>query len=152
MKPPVRPHHRHSINHLIRSMQTAWGKPHPYRRRCRASHAHAPSHHRRTALLKQQRRLENLRPAVHTSTMVKTMLNRLARYNKWFGLLWRVHDPKDFPVLQYVDDTSVIMEADAPQVHCLKGLLNTFASSMGLRVDYNSPFHIFGSTSGNNKT
>jgi hypothetical protein len=42
----------------------------------------------------------------------------------------------DFPVIQYADDTLVIMQADAPQLVCLKAILNTFAASTGLKVNY----------------
>jgi hypothetical protein len=43
---------------------------------------------------------------------------------------------QDFPVLQYADDTLVIMEGCARQLFTLKALLNTFASSTGLRVNF----------------
>lgn len=42
----------------------------------------------------------------------------------------------DFPIVQYGDDTLLVMQADAPQLLCLKDLLNTFADSTGLRVNY----------------
>ena len=40
----------------------------------------------------------------------------------------------DFPILQYVDDTLVIMEGCGRQLFILKALLNTFAASTGLKV------------------
>ena len=43
----------------------------------------------------------------------------------------------DFPIVQYVDDTLVLLQADAKQLHCLKALLNTFADATGLKVNYN---------------
>ena len=43
----------------------------------------------------------------------------------------------DFPIVQYADDTLVILQADAKQLHCLKALLNTFADATGLKVNYN---------------
>jgi len=46
------------------------------------------------------------------------------------------HSSKDFPVVQYADDTILIMEANVSQVTYLKGLLDTFASSIGLRVNF----------------
>jgi hypothetical protein len=42
----------------------------------------------------------------------------------------------DFPIVQYVDDTLLIMEACSRQLFALKALLNTFADSTGLRVNY----------------
>jgi retron-type reverse transcriptase len=43
----------------------------------------------------------------------------------------------DFPIIQYADDTLVITKADARNLICLKALLQTFAESTGLRVNYN---------------
>jgi hypothetical protein len=43
---------------------------------------------------------------------------------------------QDFPIIQYVDDTLLIMEACPRQLLPLKALLNTFASSTGLKVNY----------------
>jgi hypothetical protein len=43
----------------------------------------------------------------------------------------------DFPIVQYADDTLVIMKVDARNLICLKYLLQTFAESTGLRVNYN---------------
>jgi hypothetical protein len=42
----------------------------------------------------------------------------------------------DFPILQYADDTLLIMEACPRQPFVLKALLNSFAISTGLRVNY----------------
>ena len=42
----------------------------------------------------------------------------------------------DFPIVQYADDTLLIMQADTRQLVCLKALLNTFASDTGLKVNY----------------
>ena len=42
----------------------------------------------------------------------------------------------DFPIIQYVDDTILIMEADIDQLVCLKEILNKFAISTGLVVNY----------------
>lgn len=42
----------------------------------------------------------------------------------------------DFPMVQYADDTLLIMQADAKQLFCLKAILNTFASSTGLCVNF----------------
>lgn len=42
----------------------------------------------------------------------------------------------DFLVVQYANDTLIIMQACAKQLSCLKEILNTFADSIGLRVNY----------------
>jgi hypothetical protein len=42
----------------------------------------------------------------------------------------------DFPIVQYADDTLLIMEAYPRQFLALKALLNTFAEPTGLRVNY----------------
>lgn len=42
----------------------------------------------------------------------------------------------DFPIVQYADDTLLILEAEAKQLFCLKAILNSFASSTGLVVNF----------------
>ena len=42
----------------------------------------------------------------------------------------------DFTIVQYADDTLLLVHADAMQLVCLKSLLNTFADSTGLHVNY----------------
>jgi hypothetical protein len=42
----------------------------------------------------------------------------------------------DFPVIQYADDTLVIMKADAQQLLCIKAILNSYAQSTGLKINY----------------
>jgi hypothetical protein len=41
-----------------------------------------------------------------------------------------------FPVIQYADDTLVVLPADAKQLICFNALLHTFVESTGLRVNY----------------
>jgi hypothetical protein len=36
-------------------------------------------------------------------------------------------DEVGFPIMQYVDDTILIMKASQKELHCLKALLETFA-------------------------
>lgn len=43
----------------------------------------------------------------------------------------------DFPIVQYADDTLLIMQAEARQLFCLKAILNSFAASTGLAVNFN---------------
>jgi hypothetical protein len=42
----------------------------------------------------------------------------------------------DFPIIQYADDTILIMEACPRQLFFLKAMLNSFADSIGLHVNY----------------
>jgi hypothetical protein len=44
---------------------------------------------------------------------------------------------QDFPIAQYADDTLLIMEACPKQLFFLKAILNSFATSTCLRVNYN---------------
>jgi retron-type reverse transcriptase len=43
---------------------------------------------------------------------------------------------EDFPIIQYADDTLLIMEACPTQLLALKNLLHSFAASTGLKVNY----------------
>lgn len=45
-------------------------------------------------------------------------------------------DQLDFPIIQYEDDTLLFMQADSRQLICLKGLLEDYAQSTGLKVNY----------------
>jgi hypothetical protein len=45
-------------------------------------------------------------------------------------------DQAGFPVIQYADDTIILMKADQSQLLCLKATLETFAQSTGIRVNY----------------
>jgi hypothetical protein len=45
-------------------------------------------------------------------------------------------DEAGFPIIQYADDTILIMKASQKELLCLKALLETFAQSMGLRVNF----------------
>jgi hypothetical protein len=44
---------------------------------------------------------------------------------------------QDFPIVQYADDTLLILEACPKQLFFLKAILNSFATSTGLKVNYN---------------
>lgn len=46
----------------------------------------------------------------------------------------------DYPIVQYADDTLIIMPADVVQLLTLKGLLRTFADSTGLQVNFEKSF------------
>jgi hypothetical protein len=62
--------------------------------------------------------------------------------NKAFqqGLLSLPIPPRDdagFPIVQYADDTIMILKASQRELHCLKALLQTFSASTGLKINYN---------------
>lgn len=42
---------------------------------------------------------------------------------------------KDFPVIQYADDTLIVIEGDTRQLLFLKSLINTFSEATGLKVN-----------------
>ena len=42
----------------------------------------------------------------------------------------------DYPVIQYADDTIIIMPACPAQAHTMKGILNDFATSIGLKINF----------------
>lgn len=42
----------------------------------------------------------------------------------------------DIPIVQYADDTLLFMKADGRELFVLKGLLSSFASSTGLKINY----------------
>jgi hypothetical protein len=48
----------------------------------------------------------------------------------------------DFPIIQYADDTLLVMEACSRQLWTLKALLQTFGDSTGLRVNYEKSFMV----------
>jgi hypothetical protein len=45
-----------------------------------------------------------------------------------------------FPIMQYADDTLIIMQANARQLFFLKCLLHSFGESTGLKVNFNNSF------------
>jgi retron-type reverse transcriptase len=66
-------------------------------------------------------------------------LQSLINKGKDLGLL-RLPVPmglnSDFPVLQYADDTLIILEGDPRQIHFLKSVINTFSEVTGLKVNF----------------
>jgi hypothetical protein len=42
----------------------------------------------------------------------------------------------DFPIIQYADDTLLIMQADLVQVLALKEVLKKYSESTGLHINY----------------
>ena len=62
------------------------------------------------------------------------MINEAASINLLHAPLPQPYE--DFPIVQYADDTLLIMQADARQLFFLKSLLKAFAESTGLHVNY----------------
>jgi hypothetical protein len=48
----------------------------------------------------------------------------------------------DFPIIQYADDTLLILPADTTTMFNLKGLLRSFSNSSGLHVNYHKSFMV----------
>lgn len=67
--------------------------------------------------------------------LLQSMINEAYRRNL---LMHPIHNNfvGDYPIVQYTDDTLIIMPGDAVQLMTLKGLLRTFADSTGLKVNY----------------
>jgi hypothetical protein len=71
---------------------------------------------------------------VLAAELLQVLINRAAAIN-----LLKAPIPQpinDFPIVQYADDMLLIMQADACQLFFLKSLLNSFAESTGLKVNY----------------
>ena len=65
--------------------------------------------------------------------LLQSIVNR-AYQQGLFSLPIPNRDMNHFPIVQYADDTLLIMPADARQLFCLKALLQSFALSTGLKV------------------
>jgi len=72
---------------------------------------------------------------VLAADLLQSIINR-AYQQGLFGLPIPNRDIDHFPIVQYVDDTLLIMQADARQLFCLKALLQSFALSTGLKVNF----------------
>jgi hypothetical protein len=67
------------------------------------------------------------------------LLQSLITKDKDMGLLKlpiNVGYTSDFPIIQYADDTLMIMKACSQLLLVLKSIMNTFADSVGLKVNY----------------
>ena len=73
---------------------------------------------------------------VLAADLLQSILNKAMHLSLLTSPL-QVESCPDFPIVQYADDTLVLLQADAKQLHCLKELLNTFADATGLKVNYN---------------
>jgi hypothetical protein len=73
--------------------------------------------------------------------LLQTLLNRAKDLNL-LHLPIPLVSSTDFPILQYADDTLIFMEGCARQLVFLKSLLQTFAASTGLKVNYSKSMMI----------
>ena len=72
---------------------------------------------------------------VLAADLLQSIVNDLRRRGH-LSLPIPCHDP-DFPIVQYADDTILIMPADVHQVLRLKEALQRFSQSTGLDINYN---------------
>lgn len=66
--------------------------------------------------------------------LLQLVVNRAFRDGILAAPLPQAHP--DFPIIQYKDDTLMIMQVDAAQVLALKGLLDSFGKSTRLKFNY----------------
>lgn len=58
-------------------------------------------------------------------------------WSQWLFSLPINADPSNkFPIIQHADDTILILKASQRELYCLKGLVQSFSDSTGLRVNY----------------
>jgi len=72
--------------------------------------------------------------------LVADFLQDLLNQAKDIGLLKLpipIQSEPDFPIVQYADDTLIIMEGDTRQIYFLKTILQNFSDSTGLKVNFN---------------
>jgi hypothetical protein len=73
---------------------------------------------------------------VLVADLLQSVINK-ARQQNLLQLPLTENCGQDFPIVQYADDTLLIMEACPKQLFFLKAVLNSYATSTGLRVNYN---------------
>ena len=73
---------------------------------------------------------------VLAADLLQSIINK-ARQQDLLKLPLAVNCGQDFPIVQYADDTLLIMEACPRQLFFLRAVLNSFATSTGLKVNYN---------------
>jgi hypothetical protein len=73
---------------------------------------------------------------VLAADLLQSVINK-AKEQGFFNLPILGTNTGDFPIVQYADDTLLVMEACPAQLTHLKELLRTFSASTGLKVNYN---------------
>ena len=71
---------------------------------------------------------------VLAADLLQTLVNNMLR-NGQISLPIETHD-YDFPIVQYADDTLVIMNGSSGRMHILMNTLDYFAKATGLRVSF----------------
>ena len=71
---------------------------------------------------------------VLAADLLQSLVNDLLRRGH-LSLPTPTHDP-DFPIVQYADDTILVMHAEVQQVLRLKDALKSFSESTGLDINY----------------
>lgn len=72
---------------------------------------------------------------VLAANFLQSMINK-AKEMGLLNLPIPMEQNKDFPVIQYADDTLIIVEGDTRQLFFLRSLLNTFSLCTGLKVNF----------------
>ena len=72
---------------------------------------------------------------VLASDLLQCIINK-AHNEGLFSLPINADPSNDFPIIQYADDTIRVMKASQRELFCLKGLLQSFTESTGLKVNY----------------
>jgi hypothetical protein len=67
--------------------------------------------------------------------LLQSILNK-AKVLNLLKLPLPLRHTSEFPIIQYADDTLIVMEACSNQLMVLKALLQTFGDSTGLKVNY----------------
>jgi hypothetical protein len=78
---------------------------------------------------------------VITANLLQSVINK-ARERGIFNPPIPVQYTDDFPIIQYADDTLIIMEACSRQLIALRALLHSFGESTGLKVNYQKSFMV----------
>jgi len=73
---------------------------------------------------------------VLAAELLQCIMNR-GLQNGIFTLPIEADPSNKFPIIQYVDDTILVMRASQRELFCLKGIRQSFAKSTGLKVNYN---------------
>jgi len=73
---------------------------------------------------------------VLVADLLQCIINKGYR-NGLFELPIPSYELDQYPIIQYADDTLLVMKASQKELFTLKGLLESFAQSTGLRVNYN---------------
>ena len=72
---------------------------------------------------------------VIAADMLQTMMNEAMQNNLIVSPLIH-HSCPDYPIIQYVDDTILVANADSRQLEHIKNLLLHYAAYTGLKVNY----------------